>query len=193
MRSNSASMCSGANYFISSDGGTTGSGTACWRRSKPRLMPAVRSYGWCASTGQSSKPDRDAEVEHPPDETLGRSRSGRTTKLHLACDGRGRVLAAVLTPGQRHESTQLGPVLDAIRVPRRGGRGRPRKRPDHVIADQGYIYPTCLRLLRRRSIPYTFPEWRDQRRWRAAQPGARSLSTQRAIRRGTSSSDRWVA
>ncbi|MGN6674125.1 MAG: transposase, partial [Thermomicrobiales bacterium] len=129
MRSNSASMCSGANYFISSDGGTTGSGTACWRRSKPRLMPAVRSYGWCASTGQSSKPDRDAEVEHPPDETLGCSRSGRTTKLHLACDGRGRVLAAVLTPGQRHESTQLGPVLDAIRVPRRGGRGRPGSGP----------------------------------------------------------------
>ena len=30
-------------------------------------------------------------VSHPEDEALGRSRGGLTTKLHLACDGRGRV------------------------------------------------------------------------------------------------------
>ncbi|HET8630439.1 MAG TPA: IS5 family transposase [Thermomicrobiales bacterium] len=84
-----------------------------------------------------SKADRAAQVEHPPAEALGRSRGGLTTKRHLACDGRGRLLSVVLTPGRRHESTQLAAVLDAIRVPRRGGRGRPRKRPDHLIADKG--------------------------------------------------------
>ncbi len=52
--------------------------------------------------------------------------------------GRGRVLAVVLTPGQRHERAQLGSARDAIRVPRPGDRGRPRKRPDHSIADKGY-------------------------------------------------------
>ena len=77
----------------------------------------------------------------------------------------------VLTPGQRHDSTQLAPVLDAIRVPRPGGAGRPRKRPDRLIADKGYSYERCRRLLRRRGIPHTIPERGDQRARRATRPG----------------------
>lgn len=91
--------------------------------------------------------------------------------MHLACDGKARPLAVVLTPGQRHDSTQLEPVLDAIRVPRPGGRGRPRKRPDHLIADKGYSYERCRTALRRRRIPHTIPERRDQRARRARRPG----------------------
>jgi len=132
----------------------------------------VRAHQHAAGArGQPSKADQAAKVAHPADEALGRSRGGLTTKIHLACDGLGRPLSVVLTPGQRHESTQLGAVLDAIRVPRPGGRGRPRKRPDHLIADKGYSYATCRRLLRRRGIPHTIPERRDQRRRRAAQRG----------------------
>ena len=77
----------------------------------------------------------------------------------------------MITPGQRHDSTQLDPVLDAIRVPRPGGRGRPRKRPDHLIADKGYSYPRCRTLLRRRGIPHTIPERSDQRARRTTRPG----------------------
>ena len=77
----------------------------------------------------------------------------------------------ILSPGQRHDSTQLQPVLDAISVPRPGGRGRPRKRPDHLIADKGYSYPRCRRLLRRRGIPHTIPQRSDQRARRARRPG----------------------
>ena len=86
-----------------------------------------------------------------------------TTKLHLAVDGKGRPLSILVTEGQRHESTQLAALLDGIRVPRPGGCGRPRKRPDHLVGDKGYSYPTCRRLLRRRGIPHTIPERRDQR------------------------------
>lgn len=86
----------------------------------------------------------------------------------------------VITPGQRHDSTQLGAVLDDIRVPRPGGRGRPRARPDRLIADKGYRYPRGRRLLRQRGIPHTIPERRDQRARRAAQPG-RPLSFAKAI------------
>lgn len=71
----------------------------------------------------------------------------------------------MLTPGQRHESTQLAAVLDAIRVPR-AGRGRPRKRPDRVLADKGYRYPHCRRLLRQRGIRYSIPTRANQRRRR---------------------------
>ena len=91
--------------------------------------------------------------------------------MHLACDGRGRPLSVVVTAGQRHESTQLEKVLDGIRVPRPEGRGRPRKRPDRLIADKGYSFLSCRRLLRRRSVPHTIPERRDQRERRAKRPG----------------------
>ena len=77
----------------------------------------------------------------------------------------------VLTAGQRHDSTQLAVVLDAIRVPRPGGRGRPRQRPDHLIGDKGYSYERCRQELRRRGIPYTIPERRDQQERRAGRPG----------------------
>ena len=62
-------------------------------------------------------------------------------------------------------------MLAGIRVPRPGGRGRPRTRPDCLIADKGYSYPHCRQLLRERQIPHTIPERRDQRARRAARPG----------------------
>jgi len=91
----------------------------------------------------------------------------------VACDGRGRPLAVRVTPGQWGDNPQLAPLLDAIRVPRSGGRGRPRKRPDHLVADKGYSHPSTRRLLRRRGIPHTIPERTDQRERRARRPGRR--------------------
>ena len=67
----------------------------------------------------------------------------------------------LVTAGHRHQSTQLGPLLDAIRVARPGS-GRPRKRPTHLVADRGYSYTTCRRLLRQRRITHTIPERSDQ-------------------------------
>ena len=72
----------------------------------------------------------------------------------------------VVTPGQRHQSTQLEAVLDAIRVAR-PGVGRPRKRPERLIADKGYSSPSSRRVLRKRGITHTIPERRDQRERRA--------------------------
>jgi transposase len=77
----------------------------------------------------------------------------------------------VLTAGQRHDSTQLEAVLDGIRVLRPGGRGRPRKRPDHLLGDKGYSYERCRQERRRRGIPHTIPERRDQQERRARRPG----------------------
>jgi transposase len=106
-----------------------------------------------------------------------------TTKLHLACDGKGRPLSVVLTPGQRHDSTQLEPVLDGIRVPRPGGRGRPRKRPDHLIGDKGYSYDRCRQVLRRRGIRHTIPQRTDQRAHRAHRPGRKPAFDRATYRR----------
>ena len=90
--------------------------------------------------------------------------------MHVACDGKGRPLSVVLTPGQRNDCTQLEPVLNAIRVPR-VGRGRPRTRPDRVVCDKGYSYPTCRQVLRRRGIKAVIPERCDQRARRTKKPG----------------------
>jgi len=104
-------------------------------------------------------------------EALGRSRGGLTTKIHLAGEGKGRPLGAVLSEGQRHDSTQLERVLDEIRVPRRTRdgapkRGRPRKRPERLLLDKGYAYRKCRRALRRRGIAALIPERKDQREQR---------------------------
>jgi transposase len=90
--------------------------------------------------------------------------------VHLACDGAGRPLALLLSGGQAADGTHLAPLLEAIRVPR-VGRGRPRSRPDRVLADKGYSYPVYRRYLRRRGIACTMPERADHRRHRAHRPG----------------------
>lgn len=89
----------------------------------------------------------------------------------------------VLTAGQRHDSTQLEAVRDAIRVPRPGGRGRPRKRPDRLIGDKGYSYERCRQLLRRRGIPHVIPERDGQRARRAHRPGRKPAFDRAAYRR----------
>ena len=90
--------------------------------------------------------------------------------MHLACDGKGRPLSVVLTPGQRNDGTQLEAVLDAIRVPR-SGRGRARKRPERLLADRGYGKGLYRRMLKARGILHTIPERSDQRERRAKRSG----------------------
>ncbi|WP_442806354.1 IS5 family transposase [Streptomyces sp. NBC_01317] len=109
------------------------------------------------ATGGKRGLPRDEAGDH----ALGRSRGGLSTKVHLACDGHGRPLAFVLTGGNTNDCTRFEDVLDAIRVPRTGP-GRPRTRPDHVIADKGYSSRKIRAYLRRRGIGHTIPERIDQ-------------------------------
>ncbi len=115
---------------------------------------------------------------------MGRSRGGFSTKVHLACDGKGRPLSVLVTPGQRHGSTQLERLLDGVRVARpAGSAGRPRKRPHHVIADRGYSFEGCRQSLRRRGIGHTIPERKDQKERRARCPGRRPSFEREVYRR----------
>ncbi|MFI8199493.1 IS5 family transposase [Streptomyces sp. NPDC085942] len=100
------------------------------------------------------------------DPALGRSRGGLTSKIHLACDGRGRPLGFVVTGGNINDCTRFTAVMEAIRVPRLGP-GRPRIRPDRVLGDKGYSSKAIRTWLRRRGIPHTIPEGADQARNRA--------------------------
>ncbi|MGA5375861.1 IS5 family transposase [Streptomyces griseoincarnatus] len=121
----------------------------------------VRAHQHAAATGRKGGISGD----EPDDHALGRSRGGLTTKVHLACDGKGRPLALLVTPGQRHDSVCARILLERIRVPR-SGLGRPRCRPDQVIADKAYSSRGFRAYLRRRGIAHTIPEKADQRRHR---------------------------
>jgi hypothetical protein len=89
------------------------------------------------------------------------SRGGYGAEVHLVTDANRLPLAAVLTPGQRHESTQFAAVMDAVRVP--GRRGRPRRRPVAVAGDKGYSYPHVRRWLRRHGVRAVIPRRSNQR------------------------------
>jgi transposase len=81
--------------------------------------------------------------------------------VHLVSDGNGLPLAAEVTAGQRHESTQCERVLGQVRIPSR--RGRPRCRPVKLVGDKGYSYPRIRAWLRRRGIKAVIPRRKDQR------------------------------
>jgi transposase len=113
--------------------------------------------------GARHHPDRQAEPpgDEPADHGLGRSRGGWTTKIHLGCEQGRAPLALVLTAGHRGDSPQFSVVLDRIRVPRLGP-GRPRTRPDRVLADKAYSSADNRAYLRRRKISATIPIKIDQ-------------------------------
>lgn len=96
----------------------------------------------------------------PPDHAIGRSRGGLTTKNHLVCDGKGRALAFLLTPGQLADTSWMQATLEEIRVT--SSSGRPRTRPDRVMADKGYPSKANRAWLRDHGIAATIPERDDQ-------------------------------
>jgi transposase len=118
----------------------------------------------CRRRPQKGEPETD-ELEDPQRsatrQALGRSRGGLTTKVHLAVDGRGLPLSVVLTPGNVNDSTVFETVLGAVRVPR-ADRGRPRNRPERVLADKAYSSRAIRAGLRRRGIKTVIPERSDQ-------------------------------
>ena len=121
-----------------------------------------RAHQHAAGARRHPEAQRTPPAGEPADHALGRSRGGWTTKVHLAVEAGRKPLATVLTPGQAADSPQFIPVLGRIRVPRRSGPGRPRTRPDRVLADKAYSARANRAHLRRRGIPATIPVKADQ-------------------------------
>jgi transposase len=94
-------------------------------------------------------------------------------------------MSIILTPGQAGDNPQLLPLLDQIAVGR-DGPGRPRTRPDRVVADKAYSHPSTRAAMRKRGIPFTCPERADQiERRRAKGPrGGRPPAFDQAIYAG---------
>jgi transposase len=159
----------------------------CWQRDGTweEILSALQAHadaagriGWDVSVDSATsrahqhaagaRRDGDAQKEppggvhsEPADHALGRSRGGLTTKTHLACEQGQKPLSIVLTAGQHGDSPQFVVVLEKISVAWLG-RGRPRTRPDRVLADKAYTSKANRAYLRRRGIKATIPSKSDQ-------------------------------
>jgi putative transposase len=122
--------------------------------------------------------------DEPGDHALGRSRGGLSTKIHAAVDGHGRPLVILLTAGQAGDAPMMLPLLAALRVGR--ACGRPRTRPDRVLADKAYSSRAIRTHLRSRGITSVIPEPDDQKahRRRRGSAGGRPVSYDRTAYRG---------
>jgi transposase len=78
-------------------------------------------------------------------------RGRRGSKHHLLVEAGGLPLAWTLTGGNRNDITQLLALLDLV-PPVRGRVGRPRRRPERLVADRGYDHDKYRRLLWGRGI-----------------------------------------
>jgi transposase len=68
-----------------------------------------------------------------------------------------------VTPGQRHEATQVVALLEQGAV-RRAGGGRPRIRPERIVGDKGYTGRPIRTYLRRRGIGAVIPRLKTEAR-----------------------------
>ncbi|MEU6731464.1 transposase [Nonomuraea wenchangensis] len=115
-----------------------GSGMTCWRR----LAEWNKAGVWQRLHEVLLDQLRAADA-------LDLCRAG--SKHHLITEATGIPLAVILTGANRNDVTQLCPLLDAI--PKvRGKRGRPRRRPDVVLADRGYDHDKYRALARELQI-----------------------------------------
>lgn len=56
----------------------------------------------------------------------------------------------LVSAANRHDSLSVEPIFDGMPGIKRGGRGRPRRRPGKLHGDKGYDNPRVRRYLRRR-------------------------------------------
>ena len=84
-----------------------------------------------------------------------------STKIHLLADSRCRPLRTMTTAGQRHDSMAFEPLMAELQVARLGP-GRPRRRPDDLLADKAYSNKAIRSHLRNRRIRAVIPLRSDQ-------------------------------
>ena len=100
----------------------------------------------------------------------------------------------LLSSGNVNDTQLLGPLLAQVRVPR-SGPGRPRTRPDRLLADKGYSSRANRRMLAARGIKATIPEREDQQqnRRRRGQAGGRPYRFDKAAYRDRNVVERCFA
>jgi transposase len=98
------------------------------------------------STARTSKPTARHQAKRGEfSQAVGVSRGGRTTKIHCLADGRGRILAVTVTPGNVADITMAVPILEALAPTRR------------LIADKAYDADRLRTWLEEKGIEAVIP------------------------------------
>jgi len=100
----------------------------------------------------------------------------------LITDANGLPVGAELASANRHEVKLAVPTLQTVSVPRRSG-GRPRQRPEELVADKDYDSNRFRQWLRSKGIKPTIPpyERRARKRPRRGRP----------VKAGPGYAERW--
>lgn len=138
-----------------------------WPRTTIATDQHGATLGPISGAGSNYKNPRDRETV---DHATGRARGGLTCKIHLVRDGKGRPLGLVLTGGNAADTSFFQTTLQTIDV-HGAGPGRPRTRPDRVLADKAYRAKANRDYLTARGIKVTIPE-RDDLKANRARRGA---------------------
>ena len=80
----------------------------------------------------------------------------------LVADRRCRPIARLTSPGQHADCPRFIPLMESIRILRRG-LGRPRRSPGRALADKAYPSAANRAYLRRRGIQAVIPVKEDQK------------------------------
>ena len=86
---------------------------------------------------------------------VGKPKRGKGTKWMVLVDGHGLPLGVRLESASPSEVTLAEATLAEVRVPR--PKGRPRQKPQRVIADRGYDSDPLRERLKRRGIELIVP------------------------------------
>jgi transposase len=106
---------------------------------------------------------------------IGKTKRGKGTKWMVVVDGKGVPLGKHLGSASPAEVTLAETTLASIRVPNRRRRGRPRQKPQRLIADKAYDSDPLRKRLKKRGIELIAPHKANRVR-KATQDG-------RALRR----------
>ncbi|MGB7553379.1 MAG: transposase [Candidatus Korobacteraceae bacterium] len=86
---------------------------------------------------------------------VGKTKRGKGTKWMVLVDGQGLPLGVRLESASPAEVTLAEATLAEVRVPR--PKGRPRQKPERVIADRGYDSDPLRQRLKKRGIDLIVP------------------------------------
>ena len=148
--------------------GETSQNLACYTTSttnSPRQTRKARLGGSLPRWHRDSSPPAACwwKKGGSEEEKLGRSRGGFSTKIHIRCEGNGKPITFLLSPGHCNESIFLEQLMEQGALKGKG-RGRPRLRPVPLVGDKGYTGRPIPNYLPRRGIRLTIPRLSNEPR-----------------------------
>jgi len=85
-----------------------------------------------------------------------------STKIHVRCEGTGKLITFLLTPGQESDIRQAEALMEKGTI--RRNSGQMRLRPRRLVADKGYTSQEFRAFLHKKNIRCTIARRSNERR-----------------------------